>query len=151
MQNAPSRGRNRELKSGFGSHKRGFNTKVHLAVDAHGLPVRVLVTAGTVADCTQSGRLIENIPAEMLIADRGYDTDALLVQTLESEMEAVIPPRKHRKIQRKYGKECISCAIWSRMQYFTSNSGVALLHAMPRIQHLFLPQFLFGAWSSGET
>ena len=39
----------------------------------------------------------------MLIADRGYDMDAMLVQTLESEMEAVIPPRKHRKIQRKYG------------------------------------------------
>ena len=49
--------------------------------------------------------MIENIPAEMLIADRGYDTDALLAQTAERGMEAVIPPREHRKIQRKYSKD----------------------------------------------
>ena len=72
-------------------------------MDALGLPVRVLVTAGTVTDCTQSGSLIESIPAEMLNADWGYDMEALLVQTAERVMEAVIPPRNIRKIQRKYG------------------------------------------------
>ena len=41
----------------------------------------------------------------MFIADRGYDTDALLVQTAEGGVEGVIPPRKHRKLQRKYGKD----------------------------------------------
>ena len=74
-------------------------------MDALGLPVRVLVTAGTVADYTQSGPLIENIPAEMLNANRGYDIDALLMQTAERGIEAVIPPRKRRKIQRKYGRD----------------------------------------------
>ena len=34
-------------------HKRGLNSKLHLAVDSHGMPVRLAVTAGTVADCSK--------------------------------------------------------------------------------------------------
>ena len=30
---------------------RGLNTKIHLAVDAHGMPVRFFITDATVADC----------------------------------------------------------------------------------------------------
>ncbi len=52
--------------------KRGLNTKIHLAVDAHGMPVRVLITQGTTADCTQASRLIEGFDADYLLADRGY-------------------------------------------------------------------------------
>ena len=54
---------------------RGPNTKLHLAVDAHGMPVNLLITAGTVADCTPAAALIDGIAAEHLLADRGYDTD----------------------------------------------------------------------------
>jgi len=36
-----------------------LNTQLHLAVDAFGMPVRVLVTQDTAADCTQASRLIE--------------------------------------------------------------------------------------------
>ena len=59
---------------------RGPNTKLHLAVDAHGMPVNLRVTAGTVADCTQATALLDGIPldavlAEYLLADQGYDTD----------------------------------------------------------------------------
>ena len=44
---------------------------MHLAVDAHGMPVRMEVTAGTVADCAQAEALIDGIDAEYLLADRG--------------------------------------------------------------------------------
>lgn len=54
--------------SGHEPHKRGLNTKIHLAVDAFGLPVRVLVTPGTDADCTHAGRLIEGLSAAYLSA-----------------------------------------------------------------------------------
>jgi len=50
----------------------------HLAVDAHGLPVRMLVTAGTVADSSQGLALIEGIEAEHLLADKGYDSNAIV-------------------------------------------------------------------------
>jgi transposase len=69
------------------------------------MPVRILITQGTTADCTQAGRLIEGITAEQLLADRGYDTSAILEQAAAQGMNAVIPPKKNRKIQREYDEE----------------------------------------------
>ena len=46
------------------AQKGGLNSKLHLAVDSHGMPVRLAVTAGTVADCSQALPLIEGIKAE---------------------------------------------------------------------------------------
>src|SRR5690606_27170406 len=83
----------------------GLNTKIHLAVDAHGMPIRALITAGTVADCTQAIGLIDGFVAEMLLADKGYDTDAILGQALLQGMEPVIPPKKNRKVQREYDED----------------------------------------------
>ncbi len=45
------------------SNKRGLNTKIHLAVDAHGMPVRIVVTEGSRNDCTQALRLISDMDA----------------------------------------------------------------------------------------
>jgi transposase len=92
-------------KSGYEPHKRGLNTKLHLAVDAHGMPVRILITQGTTADCTQASKLIEGITAEHLLADRGYDTNAILEQAKTQGMKPVIPPKKNRIIQREYDEE----------------------------------------------
>ena len=39
---------------------------------------------------------------EMLLADRGYDTDEIVKYCSENGIEAVIPPKKNRKIQREY-------------------------------------------------
>jgi transposase len=61
-------------------HKRGLNRKLHLAVDAHGMPVRIMITDSTTADCTQAHARIEELNAENLLADRGYDSDAVLHQ-----------------------------------------------------------------------
>ena len=38
------------------------------------MPVRMLATTGTVADCTQAEALLDDIAAEYLLADRGYET-----------------------------------------------------------------------------
>ena len=69
------------------------------------MPVRVIVTQGTRADCTQASRLIEGITAEYLLADRGYDSNAIIEQAETQGMEPVIPPKKNRKEQREYDKE----------------------------------------------
>jgi transposase len=42
--------------------------------------------------------------AEHLLADRGYDTNAILEQAAKQGMTSVIPPRKHRKVQREYDR-----------------------------------------------
>ncbi len=69
------------------------------------MPVRVLITAGTTADCTQASRLIEGLDAENLLADRGYDSDKIINQAESQGMTAIIPPRKNRKVQRPYDKD----------------------------------------------
>ncbi len=69
------------------------------------MPVRAIITQGTTADCTQASRLIEGLTAEALLADKGYDTDAILEQARNQGMEPIIPPKKNRKIQREYDKE----------------------------------------------
>ena len=75
-----------------------------MAVDAHGMPVRIFVTEGTRADCTKACALIEGIDAGALLADRAYDTNAIVKQAIESGMEVVIPSKKNRKEARSYDK-----------------------------------------------
>ena len=87
-------------QSGYDQDKRGLNTKIHLAVDAHGMPIRILVTEGTRADCKEAVHLIEGISAEILLADRGYDTNDILAYAVSARMEPVIPPKKNHKKQR---------------------------------------------------
>ncbi len=97
--------RDQRRKSGHEPHKRGLNSKIHLAVDAHGMPVRVFITQGTTADCAQADRLIEGFDADYLLADRGYGSDAIIEQARKQDMEAVIPPKRNRRTLRFYDKE----------------------------------------------
>jgi transposase len=64
----------------------------------------MFVTAGTVADCKYGERLISGIDADALLADRGYDTNAIIDAAKAAGMEVVIPPKKNRKEQREYDK-----------------------------------------------
>ncbi len=84
--------------------KGGLNTKLHLAVDAHGLPVKMIITGGTTADCTQAQALIEGLSADCLMADKAYDTNALLDWCEDNSIVPVIPPKANRKVQRDYDK-----------------------------------------------
>jgi transposase/tetrahydromethanopterin S-methyltransferase subunit G len=105
LQSASTRSRCEGRESGYEPHKRGLNTKIHLAVDAHGMPLRAIITAGTVADCTQAIGLIDGLTAEMLLADKGYESNAILEQAQIQGMTPVIPPKKNRRDQREYDNE----------------------------------------------
>jgi transposase len=69
------------------------------------MPVRILITAGTVADCTQAATLIEGLDAQYLLADKGYDTDAVVAQAEANQMAVVIPPKKNRTQPRTYDRD----------------------------------------------
>ena len=56
------------------------------------MPVRMLITEGTRADCSQAEHLIEGIDAEYLLADKGYDSDKIIEKAKEGGMTPVIPP-----------------------------------------------------------
>ena len=99
---------------------RSTRALIHLAVDAHGLPVRVLITPGTTTDCTQASKLIEGMAADHLIADRGYDTDAVLQQAARQGMNAVVLPKKNRTVQRTYDKDIY------KLRHLVENAFLAL-------------------------
>lgn len=88
-------------------------------MDAFGLPVSIFITEGSTADRTQAGPLIDGLSADYLLADRGYDTDALLAQAKAQGMNPVIPPKKNRTVQRPYDKD------WYRVRHLVEN---AFLH-----------------------
>ena len=58
------------------------------------MPVRMFVTAGSTADCTQACHLVEGIDVGSLIADKGYDSDAIVEHVQAKGIDAVIPPGK---------------------------------------------------------
>ena len=86
----------------LGRSRGGFSTKIHIAVDALGNPLRLLLTAGQRHDSPQAQRLIENFEPQALIADKGYDSDTLIESVTAKGILAVIPPKKSRLVQREY-------------------------------------------------
>jgi transposase len=66
------------------------------------MPVRIIVTAGTTHDSTQAGALIEGIAAEVLLADRGYDSNEIVAAAMRNGMKVCIPPKRNRKEMREY-------------------------------------------------
>ncbi|MCB1075773.1 MAG: IS5 family transposase [Simkania sp.] len=86
-------------------NKRGLNSKLHIAVDAHGMPLRPIVTEGTRADCKEASKLIQDIVAEYLLADKAYDTEEIIKKAEEQSMQIVIPPKRNRKSKRLYDKD----------------------------------------------
>ena len=68
------------------------------------MPVRLAVTGGTVADCSQALPLIAGIEAECLLADKAYDTNEIISALGELEIEPVIPPKSNRREKRDYDR-----------------------------------------------
>lgn len=91
------------LQSGYESYKRELNTKVHLVVNVHGMPIRFIVRKGARADCTQASALIDGLKEGYFLADRD-DTQEILDKAKSQDMKIVMPPKKNRKQQRDYDK-----------------------------------------------
>jgi putative transposase len=79
-----------------------LSTKIHAACDALGLPVRLIVTSGQRNDIALAHDLVEEIDAEALIADKGYDANHLIEKMEQRGTDVVIPPRRDRRLQRWY-------------------------------------------------
>jgi transposase len=88
----------------LGRSRGGFSTKIHIAVDALGNPLRLFLTAGQRHDSPQAGALIDGFEPQVLIADKGYDSDPLIESVTARGIVAVIPPKKNRLVQREYDR-----------------------------------------------
>jgi len=67
--------------------------------------VRLILTAGQESDISQGEKLIDGVPFEVAIADKGYDSKKLVRAIRARGAEAVIPSLSNRKEQRPYDQE----------------------------------------------
>jgi len=88
----------------LGRSRGGFSTKLHVAVNGLGLPVELQLTPGQQADVTQAQALLEGHRPAAVIADKAYDSDALLGTIRQQGAEAVIPPTANRTEARDYDR-----------------------------------------------
>jgi transposase len=86
----------------LGRSRGGFGTKLHIAVDGLGNPVKFILTGGQEADINQGKALIEGHDADVVIADKGYDGDDFVEAIVATGADAVIPPKKNRIFRREY-------------------------------------------------
>jgi transposase len=89
----------------LGRSRGGFSTKIHVACDGLGQPVKIILTPGQDHDVTQGPALIANSDAKKKIADKAYDSDRFIEEIESTGAEAVIPPRSNRNQERSYDKE----------------------------------------------
>lgn len=71
-----------------------MSTKVHLATDALGNPLRFILTGGERNDITQIEALLDGIQAKHVLADKGYDGQRAMVAIARSGAKPVVPRRK---------------------------------------------------------
>jgi transposase len=128
----------------LGRSRGGFTSRLHCLADALGRPLAFLLTGGEAADCKAYNALID-LPEQRpdaLLADKGYDADAIRADLAEREIEAVIPGRSNRRvkiehdrtlyrqrnrIERMFGHLKINRAIATRYDQL-ANSFLSMVH-----------------------
>jgi transposase len=90
----------------LGRSRGGFTTKVHLRCNAAGLPVGVVLTAGEAHDVTAHDALMEQRDSDpgAMLADKGYDSDAIRHDLQDRGAAPEIPTKSNRKLQRSVSK-----------------------------------------------
>jgi len=80
----------------IGKSRAGNTSKIHMAVDAFGLPVAFEITGGQTHDCKQAPVLIEKLSeGETFVGDKGYDSEAIREQIEQLGAKAVIPRKRN--------------------------------------------------------
>ena len=78
-----------------------MTTKIHAIVDALGNPVALSLTPGQAHDITQAVPLLDQVEPVAFLADKGYDSDALVATLKERGITPVIPSKANRKAPRQ--------------------------------------------------
>ncbi|WP_183513433.1 IS5 family transposase [Methylobacterium brachythecii] len=92
----------------IGRSRGGRTTKIHALIDRLGRPLAFLLTGGQMADCTAGALLLERLPAcSILLADKGYDSDAIRRQIEAAGTAPNIPPKANRR-----WKPCFSPVLY---------------------------------------
>jgi len=84
----------------FGKSKGYFAAKFNVTTDSLGCQTKVILTGGNASDYTQALPLIEGQPADFVIADKGYDSQAIVDAIHLKGAEAVFLLARFEKCHR---------------------------------------------------
>ncbi len=100
----PSGGRRKRgaQNEGLGRSRGGFTSKIHARTNGEGLPLGFVITPGEAHDATAYDALMQtdDVRPKALLADRGYDSDAIREDAWFHGTDPVIPTKSNRKVQR---------------------------------------------------
>jgi len=86
------------MSEGIGKSRGGNTTKIHLAVDSYGLPIKFDITGGEIHDSKAAPELIDKLPkSDYVIADKGYDSEAIREQIRDRDSQPVIPRKRNSR------------------------------------------------------
>jgi transposase len=81
----------------MGRSRGGLTTKIHAVVDANGNPIMLKLTEGQAHDGRSAADLLATVgEGQILLADRGYDSDALRAAVTSRGAWPNIKPMPHR-------------------------------------------------------
>jgi transposase len=111
------------LSNALGRSRGGFSTKIHAVVDTHGRPLHIEITPGQQHESTVAQQLLEHAEGKAVIADTGYDSDAIRSAVRQRGMKAVIcanPTRKRKpRLDRKaYAKRYLIEVFFHKLKRF---------------------------------
>ena len=90
-----------EQNQALGRSRGGFSTKIHVRCNAAGLPIGVVLSEGEAHDVTAYDGLMQQRDSDpgAMLADKGYDSDAIRHDLRDSGATPEIPTRSNRKVQ----------------------------------------------------
>ena len=105
-------------KQALGRSRGGFSTKIHLRCNAAGLPIGVVLSEGEAHDVTAYDGLMQQRDSDpgAMLADKGYDSDAIRHDLQDSGATPEIPTKRNRKLQYSVSKPLY--ALRSRIECF---------------------------------
>ena len=110
--------RTEEQNQALGRSRGGFSTKIHVRCNAAGLPIGVVLSEGEAHDVTAYDGLMQQRDSDpgAMLADKGYDSDAIRHDLRDSGATPEIPTKSNRKVQYSVSKPLY--ALRSRIECF---------------------------------
>ena len=111
------------FSQGIGTSRGGRTSKIHGLTDTAGRPRVLIISPGNTSDMTMAPALIEAARGrfDKLIADRGYDSNAIRSAIAQQDAEVVIPSTRSRKAPLPYDREAYRARnlverLWCRLK-----------------------------------
>lgn len=125
----------------LGRSRGGLTTKIHALVDAKGMPIKLMLTAGQMSDIASAADLITDLPeGAMLLADKGYDANALRNAVSKRKAWANIPPKANRKDPICFSPFLYKAATWLSASSTKPSSSAASQPATTSWLRTILPR-----------